>query len=179
MKLKSYEELLKIVENGEEIAYVMPKPGDFANNKYVIEFIKYRMQNLGLRIIDEGYIKYDKARAARHYVNKLAEPYYPQLEGYMTSDKAYGMIVAGPVGTIVKVREDVGPTKINDEVIAKNPCVVNTIRYIVPERLGLERRVTQNVVHASDSVKNALEECKIYLELRREYIKQHEEDKTK
>lgn len=162
----------------KEISYVMVKP-EFANDENVVNYVKDRLVGIeGTTILDEGYVKYDAERAARHYANKLAEPYYPQIEEYMTSDKAYGMVIEGK-DVIAKIREVVGPTKINDETIANNPCVVNTIRYIVPEKLGVERRVTQNVVHASDAVDTALNEIAIFKELKAEYSKQNETEKTK
>ena len=150
----------------EEMSYVMVKP-EFANDENVINFIKDRLLSAGLTIVDESYIKYDKKRAAEHYHEHVGKSFYGELEEYITSDKAYGMVVVGE-NAIAKIRELVGPTKINDEVIANNPCVVNTIRYIVPEKLGLERRITQNVVHASDAVESAKKEILIFAELKRE-----------
>lgn len=153
----------------EEMSYVMVKP-EFANNSDVINFVKDRLVSAGLTIVDESYIRYDKERAAEHYHEHVGKSFYGELEEYITSDKAYGMVVVGE-NAIAKIRELVGPTKINDEVIANNPCVVNTIRYVVPEKLGLQRRITQNVVHASDAVESAKEEILIFNRLKKEYVK--------
>lgn len=153
----------------EEMSYVMVKP-EFANDVNVINFVKDRLVSAGLTVVDESYIRYDKKRAAQHYCELTEKPFYGELEAYITSDKAFGMVVMGE-NAISKIRENAGPTKVSEEVAKTNPCVVNTIRYIVPKKLGLEFRVTQNVMHASDSVENAKKEILIFVELKKEYEK--------
>ena len=74
------------------------------------------------------------------------------MERYITSDIAYGMIVEGE-NAIAEIRAVVGSTK--------NPAE-GTIRYEIPKMLGLELRITENVVHASDSVAAAEREIAIF-----------------
>ena len=120
-------------------SYVMVKP-EFANNNQVIDLVKNRLTANGLTILTEGFIRYDADSAKKHYHEHVGKGFYPELESYITSDKAYGLEVEGE-DAISLIRTLVGATKNPDK---------GTIRYDVPEILGIERRVTQNVVHASD-----------------------------
>lgn len=134
-----------------ERSYVMVKP-EFANYKEVIEEVKRRLNNAGLRVEEEKYIKYDKKSAGEHYACHLGKPFYEKLLTYITSDKAYGMIVEGE-DAISKIRALSGSTK--------DPAK-GTIRYDIPEKLGLEKRVTENVIHSSDSQEAAQKEIAIF-----------------
>ncbi len=134
-----------------EKSYVMVKP-EFANYRDIINEIRARLIKNGLSIIKEGYVQYDEKSAKRHYAEHVGKDFYPELEKYITSDKAYGMIVGGE-NAIAKIRLLVGATK--------NPAE-GTIRYDIPKELGLPLRVTQNVVHASDSENSAKKEIEIF-----------------
>lgn len=136
--------------------YVMVKPG-FANNKNVIAEIKNRLKKVGLKIIEESYIKYDGKRAKMHYYEHIGKSFYPELEEYITSDKAYGMKVEGE-NAIILARSLAGSTK--------NPAI-GTIRYDIPAMLGIETRITENVVHTSDSEQSAQRELKIFEDILR------------
>ena len=137
-----------------QTSYVMVKPG-FANNIKVIKEVKRRLMDSGLVIENEGYINYTKESAKKHYHEHVNKPFYPDLEEYITSDKAYGMKVSGE-DAIAVIRALAGATK--------NP-EPGTIRYDIPEYLGIERRVTQNVVHSSDSENAAQTELAIFKDL--------------
>lgn len=135
-------------------SYVMVKP-EFANHDEVIELIKKRLTSNGLKIVDEGFIKYDADSAKKHYHEHVGKSFYPELEQYITSDKAYGMEVEGE-DAISVIRKLVGATKNPEE---------GTIRYDVPEILHVERRVTENVVHASDCEEASALELEIFKSL--------------
>jgi len=145
-----------------ERSYVMVKP-EFANHPEVIEEIKNQLlkksQN-SLTILKSEYIKYTTENAKKHYAEHVGKDFYPNLEKYITSDKAYGMIVEGD-NAISLIRSIVGSTK--------NPAE-GTIRYEIPKQLGLELRVTENVVHASDSTESAEKEIDIFEDLLNEDI---------
>ena len=134
-----------------QTSYVMVKPG-FANNLKVIKEVKKRLLKSDLIIEKEGYISYSKDAAKEHYHEHVNKSFYPELEEYITSDKAYGMQVSGE-DAIAVIRALAGATK--------NP-EPGTIRYDIPEYLGIERRVTQNVVHSSDSEAAAKTELEIF-----------------
>lgn len=147
----------------KQLSYVMVKP-EFANNEKVIKEVKKRLLLDGLNIDREAYVMYDKERAAMHYNEHINKAFYPELEAYITSDKAYGMVVSGEEA-ITRIRELVGGTKNPEE---------GTIRYDIPKMLGIERRITENVVHASDSPESAKKEIEIFDGLRREFSNKSE-----
>lgn len=134
-----------------EISYVMVKP-EFANFQAVIDEVKQRLQEAGLMVTKESFVSYTAEDAKKHYAEHVGKDFYPSLEKYITSDKAYGMQVEGE-NAISTIRTIIGSTK--------NPAE-GTIRYDIPQSLGLELRVTQNVVHASDSVESAKRELEIF-----------------
>ena len=134
-----------------EKSYVMVKP-EFANKHQVIFEVKRRLEKENLKILKESYIQYSIEDARKHYTAHVGKDFYPALEKYITSDIAFGMIVEGE-NAIEKIRELIGSTK--------NPAE-GTIRYDIPKMLGLELRVRENVVHASDSTEAAEQEIKIF-----------------
>lgn len=138
----------------KQTSYVMVKPG-FANNDKVVAEVKKRLKENGISILEEGFIRYDEAHAKRHYHEHVGKSFYLGLEAYITSDKAYGMKVEGE-DAIARIRALAGSTK--------NP-EPGTIRYDIPEMLGIERRITENVVHSSDSEEAAKLELAIFKEL--------------
>ena len=137
-----------------EKSYVMVKP-EFANKPEVVEEVKNQLLNKAenkLTILKGEYIHYTSEYAKKHYAEHVGKDFYPELENYITSDVAYGMIVEGE-NAIAQIRAIVGSTK--------NPAE-GTIRYEIPKMLGLELRITQNVVHASDSTAAAEREIAIF-----------------
>ena len=137
-----------------ETSYVMVKP-EFANKPEVIQMVKQRLQEHHISVVLEGYIKYTPLTAKKHYHEHVGRDYYQNLERYITSDKAYGMKVVGE-NAIETIRKLAGATK--------NPAE-GTIRYDIPKRLGIERRVTENVIHSSDSEAAAKLELAVFEEL--------------
>ena len=138
----------------KERSYVMVKP-EFANDHKVIKEIQKRLylgKGAGLSLTKSGYIQYSVEDARRHYAEHIGKDFYPALEKYITSDIAFGMILEGE-DAIARIREIVGSTK--------NPDV-GTIRHDIPKMLGLELRVRENVVHASDCVESAEREIQIF-----------------
>lgn len=138
----------------KQISYVMIKP-EFANDPRIIAEVKRRLIEKGIKILEEGFIRYDRPRAKKHYRNHVGKPFYPELEDYIVSDKAFGMKVCGE-DAIAIIRELAGSTK------EPKP---GTIRYDIPEMFGYERRITENVVHSSDNEKDAIFEVSIFEEL--------------
>ncbi len=141
-----------------QTSYVMIKP-EFANKYIVILLIKEKLAENGIRVDEESYIQYDKEHAKKHYAEHVGKSFYPNLEKYITSGKAYGMVVSGE-NAIEKIRKLCGSTK--------NP-EHGTIRRNIPRLLGLEVRVTENVVHSSDSPEAAEREIAIFHELKKEH----------
>lgn len=153
-----------------QISYVMVKP-HFANNQKVIDYVKERLTNAGLKIEAEAEIKYDRATAQKHYAEHFrgsyenAKGFYKELEDYIVSDKAYGMKVVGD-DAIATIRGLVGSTiKIDKETGAQILPAEGTIRYEVPIMLGEKHGMTENVIHASDSEESATRELELFAEL--------------
>ena len=138
----------------KETTYGAIKPW-FANHEEVITEVKKRILAAGLKIEKEGFVKYDCDHAKMHYEAHVLKYFYPNLEKYITSDKIYGMIITGE-NAIAKVRELVGATK--------NP-EPGTIRYDIPTMLNIPVRVTENVIHASDSSDAEEKEIAIFNDL--------------
>ena len=137
-----------------EKSYVMIKP-EFACCPEVVAEVKEQLLNKAeneLTILKAEYINYTSDDAKKHYAEHVGKDFYPALEKYITSDIAYGMIIEGE-NAIAEIRSIVGSTK--------NPAE-GTIRYEIPKMLGLALRVTENVVHASDSVESAEREIAIF-----------------
>ena len=136
----------------EELCYVMIKP-EFANSLKVIEKVQSMLlAESGCALLKADIVKYTVEDAQKHYAEHVGKGFYPELENYITSDIALGMIFKGQ-NAISKIRALVGATKNPQE---------GTIRFEIPKMMGLELRITQNVVHASDSVESAEREIAIF-----------------
>ena len=145
----------------KELTYVMVKP-DYANSKEVIKMVRKSILSAGFNILVEGYICYDVSSARKHYAEHVEKGFYPELEQYITSDKAFGMVVSGEncIDTIHS-KEFMGAPK--------NPAK-GTIRFKGFKLMGyLDRdpniNGTQNVAHSSDSVEAAQKEIAIFVNL--------------
>ena len=150
-----------------EKSFVMVKPG-FANNQKVIDYVKEKITEAGLKIVSENFKSYSKEKAQEHYAEHFlgsyenAKPFYKNLENYITSDKVYGMEVHGE--NAIKVIRNLGGStiKTNKETGEKILPAKGTIRYEVPLMLHEEHRTTENVIHASDSPEAAERELNIF-----------------
>ena len=142
---------MKKKSNNTQQSYVMVKPR-FANNKDLIIEIKNRLTKVGVKVLKEDYINYDRDLAKEHYAEHVGKDFYPPLEDYIVSDICYGMVVEGK-NAISKIREIVGSTKEPAE---------GTIRHDIPIMFKLESSTRENVIHASDSEQSAKREIEIF-----------------
>jgi len=144
--------------NKKEFCYVMVKPM-FANNPSNIAYVQGRLLALGMEIVDDGYIHYDDEFSAKHYAEHVNKGFYPELRDYITSDKAYGIVVKG-VNARARIRSIVGSTKAPEE---------GSIRYEILKKypnLPAEERITKNGVHCTDTETDPMREISIFKELR-------------
>ena len=131
-----------------ETDFVMVKP-IYADIPEVIDEIKRRLAEAGLKIDFETTALFDKQHAKVHYSNLANKPFFGEVIDYITSGPVYAMQVSGK-DAISITRDLVGDTK--------NP-VPGTIRYDIPVvLLSQPIRIMENVVHASDSKENAEKE---------------------
>lgn len=133
----------------KETTYIMVKP-HFANFDEIIDLVKARIVGKGMQIIDAAFIKYSTKEAQEHYAEHFrgsyenAKPFYKELEAYITSDKAYGMVVTG------------------EDAIKSMRDLIKVLRMEIPAMIGEEPRMTENVLHGSDCVESAENEIKIF-----------------
>ena len=139
-----------------ERSFVMVKP-KFADRPEVIEYVKKRLTDAGLKIVSGEYKSYSTEKAQEHYAEHFrgsyenAKPFYKTLEAYITSGKVYGMEVVGE-NAIARIRELVGSTiKTDKETGAQILPAKGTIRYEVPLMINEPHDITENVIHASDA----------------------------
>ena len=132
-----------------EKTYIMVKP-HFANYPAVINLVKKEAINAGMQIVNEKFIKYSVEDAQKHYAEHFrgsyenAKGFYKELENYITSDKAYGMVMVG------------------ENAITTMRTIIKRLRMEVPTMLGEEPRMTENVLHGSDCVESANNEIAIF-----------------
>ena len=136
-----------------ERTYIMVKP-HFANFQQVIDLVKKEAVNAGMQIVDEKFIKYSVTDAQKHYAEHFrgsyenAKGFYKELEDYITSDKAYGMVMVG------------------ENAITEMRTIIKRLRLEVPAMLGEEPRMTENVLHGSDCEASANNEIEIFNSLK-------------
>jgi len=105
-----------------------------------------RFEKAGFEIVASKVMRLDSAILREHYSHVADKPFFPEIEGFMSSGPVMPMILAGD-DVIAKVRELLGPTNSKD-------APAGTIR----GDLGTD--MMQNVVHASDSPAAAVAEKK-------------------
>ena len=138
----------------KETTYIMIKP-HFANYDSVINHVTSIIKELGLEIKDSSFIKYSVSDAQKHYAEHFrgsyenAKGFYKELENYITSDKAYGMIVSG------------------EDAITTMRTLIKELRQTIPAMIGEEPRMTENVLHGSDCEESVLNEIAIFHSLKK------------
>lgn len=140
----------------KETTYIMVKP-HFANYEEIINLVKKEISDKGFSIIDSSFVKYTTSDAQAHYAEHFlgsyenAKPFYKELEDYITSDKAYGMVVEG------------------NNAIQSMRDLIKRLRQEIPVMIGEEPRKTENVLHGSDCEKSANNEIKIFKNLKEKF----------
>lgn len=135
-----------------EKTYIMVKP-HFANYDKVIELVKSEARKAGMTIVKEKFVKYTKKDAQAHYAEHFrgsyenAKGFYKELEDYITSDKAYGMVMVG------------------EDAIKTMRAIIKQLRVAVPAMLQEQPRMTENVLHGSDCIESAEREIAIFEQL--------------
>ena len=137
--------------------YIMVKP-EFAEKPEVIELVKETAQKVGMEILRESFVKYSKEAAQKHYAEHFrgsyenAKSFYPSLEKYITSGRAYGMVMEGE-NAILTMRAVVKKLRTVVPPVSEDPAV----------------NVTKNVLHGSDCEDAAKNEIAIFDSLSESY----------
>ena len=128
-----------------ERSLLIIKPGFLKYEKK----IKDRIKNLGAKITHEKKMVMDDVTITKHYAEHLQKDFFPELKKYMQSGEVLVMCAEREKdGLIADIRQIVGATK--------NP-EKGTIRH----DFGIGK-ITENVIHASDSVMSAERELNIF-----------------
>ena len=132
--------------NTEERTFVAIKP-DGVKRGLVGKIIS-RFEDKGFKIIGLRLLQVTAEQAASHYEEHYGKPFYPRLVHYITGGPIVAMVVEG-YNAVASVRHLVGATDPSD-------ADVGTIR------ADFAQLKEYNVIHASDSLKSAERETKIY-----------------
>lgn len=134
----------------KQLTYIMVKP-EFAEKPEVIELVKKEAKEAGMEILREKFVKYSKETAQKHYAEHFrgsyenAKSFYLGLEEYITSGRAYGMVMEG------------------EDSITTMRTIIKRLRTIVPPVSDdPEVNITKNVLHGSDCVESAENEIAIF-----------------
>ena len=134
----------------KEQTYIMVKP-EFAEKPEVIELVKKEANDAGIEILREKFVKYSKEIAQKHYAEHFrgsyenAKSFYTKLEDYITSGKAYGMVMEG------------------ENAIETMRTIIKRLRTVVPPVSDdPEVNITKNVLHGSDCIESANNEIAIF-----------------
>lgn len=134
----------------KQTTYIMVKP-EFAEKQEVINLVKEEAKNAGMEILREKFVKYSKAQAQKHYAEHFrgsyenAKGFYMNLEEYITSGKAYGMVMEG------------------EDAITTMRTIIKRLRQVVPPVSNdPEVNMTKNVLHGSDCEESAAKEIEIF-----------------
>lgn len=129
-----------------ELTFVMLKP-DTVQRGLAGEVIS-RFERKGLKLRAMKLISVSEEQAKRHYAVHEGKPFYPGLLKYIRSSPVVAIVLEGPEA-VAQVRALVGATRPNE-------AAPGTIR----GDLGVD--ISNNLVHASDSVENAKYEIDVY-----------------
>ena len=127
-----------------EETLIILKP-DCMENRFAGEVIS-RFEKAGFEIVASKVMLLDSAILREHYAHVADQPFFPEIEAFMSSRPVMPMILSGE-DAIAKVRDLLGPT--NSQEAPKG-----TIR----GDLGTD--MMRNVVHASDGPETAAAEKK-------------------
>ena len=108
-----------------------------------------RFERKGLRIAAARLLRIDADLAARHYAEHIDKPFYPELRDFIGRSPTLALVLEGPEDTYAIVRALMGPTNPTD-------APPGTIR----GDFGL--KVTENLVHGSDSEAAAAREIALF-----------------
>ena len=129
-----------------ERTLILVKP-DGVQRKLIGTIIS-RIENKGLNLIAMKMLKVTPELSRQHYAEHVEKPFYPDLEGFITSAPVVAMIVDGPEAVTV-MRTLIGSTNGRE-------AAPGTIR----GDYGCSRQM--NMIHGSDHAESAKREIAIY-----------------
>lgn len=127
-----------------EKTYIMLKPD--AIKRRLVGNIINRIENKGYNITKMKMFNLNEEILKEHYSHLVDKPFFSKLVDFMMSGPVIGMIVEGD-DVVVGMRNLMGPTK----WIEATPGTI---------RGDFANNTTENLIHGSDSVENAIIEIK-------------------
>jgi nucleoside-diphosphate kinase len=117
-----------------------------------------RFEKAGLKIVAMKMVWVDRKLARKHYEEHVKKDFYPGLEAFITSGPVVAMVIEG-IDAVEVVRKIVGGTE-------PKTALPGTIRgdyaHISKEWANKKGKAVANLIHASDSLKNAKREIGVW-----------------
>jgi nucleoside-diphosphate kinase len=129
-----------------ERTFAMLKPDTVQRG--IIGDVLSRLEHKGFRIIALKLIRVTPELAGKHYAAHVGKPFYEGLISYITSSPVVVMVLEAPQA-VEQLRSFIGVTRPNE-------AAAGTIR----GDFGVD--ISNNLIHASDSVSSAAQEIGVY-----------------
>lgn len=129
-----------------ERTFVIIKP-DGVKRGLIGEIIS-RYERKGLKVVECKMLHADRSTLEKHYIEHIGKPFYEELISYMMQGSILAMIVEGN-NAIKLVRKINGKTN----PVEAEPGTI---------RGDFANTMTENIVHASDSVESSEREISIW-----------------
>jgi nucleoside-diphosphate kinase len=127
---------------------ILLKP-DCVQRRFIGEIIS-RFERKGLNIVAMKMLQVTPALSKQHYAEHVSKPFYPNLEGFITSSPIVAMVIEG-LEVVRVIRDMLGAT-------SGLKAAPGTIR----GDYSSSRQM--NLVHASDSEESAAREIALYFQ---------------
>lgn len=129
-----------------ERTFAMLKPDTVQRG--IIGSVLSRLETKGFRIVALKLIQVTPELAGKHYAAHVGKPFYDGLIKYITSSPVVVMVLEAPQA-VEQLRSFIGATRPNE-------AAAGTIR----GDFGVD--ISNNLIHASDSVSSAAQEIGVY-----------------
>ena len=117
-----------------------------------------RFEDVGLKIVGVKMTWVDKEFTRKHYAEHVEKHFYPGLEALLTVGPVIAMVLEG-VHVISQVRKMVGATEPRS---AQPGTIRGDFAHVSYEYADSKGVTLKNLIHASDSLKSAKREIKLW-----------------
>jgi len=131
----------KKAKPAEETWISMFKPD--ALKRAIVGRILTIMEDMNFKIVDAKVVTFDRKLSEQHYAEHLQKPFFPALANFMESGPSLVFKMAGPPGSLTRLRDVLGTAK---------PIPPGTIR------AQFAQDSTENCLHVSGNLTEAKEE---------------------
>lgn len=117
-----------------------------------------RFEDVGIKIVGIKMVLVNKDFTRKHYEEHVEKHFYPGLEALLTVGPVIAMVLEG-VHAIAQVRKMVGST---EPKTAQPGTIRGDFSHVSYEYADKKGITIKNLIHASDSLKNAKREIKLW-----------------